>query len=321
MKRIARFISALLTLAIVFSAVNITALGVYADSPSLRGGIVTTSGGRLNVRNSPSTSASKLTQLINKTEVTLVEKNGNWWKICYGSNKYGYVSADYIKVYEDSYEAKVTTAGGRLNVRSGGGTGYSVKAQLNNGSSVVVLSKSGSWSRILYNGISYGYVSSSYLSQGDVKLSVPSFKQNDSRWARVKLGNYGKNIGQIGCALTCLSMTESYRTGTTVYPSEMKNKLTFSADGSLYWPTRYVHNYGSGYLSTMKSILDSGRPVILCAKTSAGSTHFVVVTGYRNNGSLSADDFYINDPGSKTRDTLNELFNVYPRFYKLVYYS
>lgn len=321
MKKAKRFISFALSLFITVAAVSIAGAEVYADSPSVKAGIVATAGGRLNVRSKPSTSAGKLAQLINKTEITLIEKDGNWWKIRYGADKYGYVSADYIKVYEDSYVSKVVTSGGRLNVRSGGGTGYSVKAQLNNGSSVVVLSRSGSWSRILYNGISYGYVSSSYLSQGDVKLSVPSFKQNDSRWASIKLGSYGKNIGQIGCALTCLSMTESYRTGTIVYPSEMKNKLSFSADGSLYWPTRYVHNYNSGYLSTMKSILDSGRPVILCAKTTGGSTHFVVVTGYRNNGSLSADDFYINDPGSKTRDTLNELFNVYPRFYKLVYYS
>ena len=320
--KILRKISALvLSLAAVITMSAVSNSFSEDISPSLSAGKVATSGGRLNVRSSPSTSGTRLIQLINHTEVILLEKSGGWWYICYGDGKYGYVSADYIVEYDSSYEAQVTTQSGRLNVRSGRGTGYAIIDKLDSGTRVAVIESSGGWCRILYDGISTGYVSSDYLTKPGVMLSVPSYKQTDSRWSYVTIGSSGKTIGKIGCALTCVSMTESYRTGDTLYPSYLAKTLNFSSDGSLYWPAGYVHSYGGDWMSKVRSLLDSGKPVILCARTSSYSTHFVVVTGYKQDGKLSADDFYINDPGSKYRTTLEDLFEVYPYFYKITYYS
>lgn len=63
-------------------------------------GEVKTNGGTLNVRDSASSSARKIGALEYKSAVSLVAKEGNWWKIEYDGN-FGYVSADYITVVRD----------------------------------------------------------------------------------------------------------------------------------------------------------------------------------------------------------------------------
>ena len=80
--KILRKISALvLSLAAVISMSAVSNAFAKDISPSLSAGIVATSGGRLNVRSSPSTSGTRLIQLINHTEVILLEKSGGWWYI------------------------------------------------------------------------------------------------------------------------------------------------------------------------------------------------------------------------------------------------
>lgn len=318
-----KIISFILTLILIISSLAVSS---FAATTSSKAGTVSVTSGKLNVRNSASTSSTVVSTLSKGSYVTLISKSGNWWRVEYADGKYGYCHADYIKS-TSSTPATVNISSGSLNVRSGAGTSYSKIASLYKGEIVLVLSTTNGWSKILYNGTKTGYVNSQYLSMGNsssyskVSLNVPSFKQTDKRWANVKIGSSGKTIAQIGCVTTAIAMIESYRTGTTIYPDVMSKKLSYSSSGNVYWPSHYsVVTSSSGYLSGIYSKLKEGKPVLFGAKKSSGAQHWVVITGYTGGSTLTASGFTINDPGSNSRTTLQQFLNEYPTFYKYFYY-
>lgn len=325
MKKAVSVITTLLFSLMIFSFGGLHAEAAASASVA---GIVATSSGNLNVRATQSTSSSVVASLAKDSYVTLLSKSGNWWYLEYADGKYGYSHADYIKIVSSSAAASVNITSGTLNVRAGAGTSYAVIGSLNKGKWVVVLSESNGWSKILYQGTKVGYVSSQYMKKQSsdtysaISLNVPDYKQTDSRWADVTLGNSGKTIRSIGCTTTALAMTESYRLGYTIYPDAMSKKLSYSSSGSLYWPTNYLTTTdGTNYLQQIYQLLKQGKPVIIGAKTSSGNQHWVVVTGFTGGNSLSAANFKINDPGTSSRTNLSQFLNAYPAFYKLVYYK
>ena len=316
-----KLFSVLLAVVMAVCCLSVTA----GASASAQAGVVSVSSGSLNVRSSPSTAGQVVSTLAKGEYVTLTQKSGSWWQVEYDYGKYGYCHADYLKTVS-AVSAVVNTQWGSLNVRSGSGTGYAKIDALAKGTGVLVLSTSGGWSRILYGGSRSGYVSSAYLQNSSLaypamQLDVPNFKQTDSRWSWVKIGTSGKTIGQIGCATTGVAMMQSYRTGKTVYPDAMSKQLSYSSDGSLYWPSDYVvTTQSSGYLKSIYKLLEQGKPVLLGVKNSSGGQHWVVVTGYKGGSTLSAEGFAINDPGSNSRTNLRQLLNDYPYFYKYFHY-
>ena len=319
-----KFFSIFLCLLIFFTSTFIP--HAYA-ADSYEAGQISTSSSALNIRSSPSTSASIIGSLPMNSYVMLLGKTGQWWRVEYKSGAYGYCSNDYIKTVS-STPATVSISSGYLNIRSGAGTSYSVTAKLNKGDTVLILGSSNGWYRILFDGTKTGYASANYITentgsannttttppQGYVYLNVPDYKQTDPRWSGVTLGSSGRTIGSIGCTTTCLAMTESFRTKTTIYPDAMSKKLTYSSTGSLYWPSNYRTDTSVSY-EKIKSVLSAGKPVILGLTTSAGSTHWVVVK------EISGSTYYVNDPGSNTRKTLSDVLAKYPNFYKMAYYA
>lgn len=288
-------------------------------------GKVNVTSGNLNVRSGASTSSRVLTRLAKGSYITLVSKTGAWWQVEYEDGSFGYCHEDYISSVSFTEKA-VKISSGTLNVRSGPATSYSRIDNLSRGEDVLVLKESGTWSYVLYHGTKTGYVSSKYLASGttysSVSLNVPSYKQADSRWANVTLGSSGKRMRYVGCATTGIAMMESYRTGSTIYPDAMAKKLSYTSSGNVYWPSNFVAvTSNSGYLKGIYDKLSSGKPILFGAKTSSGKQHWVVVTGYKGGDSLSASGFTINDPGSKTRSTLQDFLNEYPVFYKYFYYK
>ena len=318
-------------LSLIFAVAVIAGLlcvPVQAADASSKPVIVSTSGSSLNVRSQPSANGAVLATLKKGSYVTLMGKTGEWWKVEYAKNQYGYCHSSYLTV-ASGVPATIKTQSGNLNVRSGPGTSYSKTGSLAKGETVIALSTAGSWSHILYHGTKTGYVSAQYLwgngSNGQnypaISLNIPSFKQTDSRWANVLIGQSGKTMAQIGCATTGLAMMESGRTGTTIYPHVMTKQLRYTASGSVYWPGSYtVVTNGSGYLSAVYDLLKQGKPVLLGAKNSNGSQHWVVITGYAGGNTLSASRFTIHDPGSSTRTNLQQFLNAYPTFYKYFHY-
>lgn len=322
MKRILSAIFAVILVGTVFLPVE-----TKAASFSSSAGAVDISSGRLNVRKSASASSDVIASLEKNSFVTLISETGSWWRVEYAKDSYGYCHADYIAELSGS-PMSVNIQSGSLNVRSGPSTAYAKTGSLTKGETVIVLSSSGTWKRVLYHGTKIGYVSAQYLSNkpadktySAVSLKVPDFKQTDSRWADVKIGNSGKTIAQIGCVTTGIAMIQSYRTGTVIYPDAMSKKLSYNSSGSVYWPSDYiVTTNSSGYLARIYNLLKEGKPVLIGAKNSGGGQHWVVVTGFTGGNTLTASGFTINDPGSNTRTNLQQFFSSYPNFYKYFHY-
>lgn len=313
---------AVLIISLLFSAF----LPLKANAANIHSyvGAVTTGGGNLYVRKSASTASAVLASLKKGSYITLISKSGSWWKVEYAADRYGYCHASFITPVEGK-PMTVNTGGNVLNVRSGPGTGYSRIATVAHGSVVMVRSSANGWSQIIYHGVKQGYVSTQYLvgqtssqaTYAPISLKVPSFKQTDSRWSGYPIGTSGGTIGTIGCATTGIAMMESYRTGTTIYPHKMAQKLSYSSGGSVYWPSHYqVTTSSSGYLSAIYKLLQQGKPVLIGAKTNSGGQHWVVITGFTGGNALSPAGFTINDPGSSSRTTLKQFLNAYPNFYK-----
>jgi uncharacterized protein YgiM (DUF1202 family) len=252
-----------------------------------------------------------------------VERSGEWWRVEYADGKLGYCHSAYLSEI-DASPARVQVSSS-LNVRSGPGTGYSRTASLYSGEGVLVLSRSGDWSRILFDGSRTGWVSSQYLTTGtsdssQIRLSVPYYRQDDSRWAHVKLGSSGKTMAKIGCATTGIAMLESYRSGSAVTPDAMAKKLKYTASGSVYWPSDYTAvTSSSGYLRKILTLLKAGKPVLLGATNSYGGQHWVVITGFAG-GDVTSANFTIHDPGTSSRTTLAQFLKAYPNFYKFFHY-
>ncbi len=305
-----------------------TAFSASAADASSRAGKVATESTALNLRKSASTASAVVKQMKKGKYLTLLKKEGSFWKVEYAEGKTAYAHSDYIDTVS-SEVMLVATQSGNLNVRSSASATAEIRTTLPKGKVVLKLSEKNSFTKILYNGSSTGYVSSAYLSElkstGEYKkitLSVPSFKQTDSRWADIRIGTQGDTIRSSGCTTTALSMTESFHLGRTVTPADMVKKLTYSSSGMLYWPTDYVTELvsSSDYLRKVYSILSKGKPVILGMKKANGSQHWVVVTGHSKlTSALSAGNFTMNDPGSNTRTLLSEFVSAYPIAYKIAY--
>ena len=287
--------------------------------------MVTTSGGNLNVRTSPSSSAAKAASLASKTYLTLISKSGSWWYVEYEKGKYGYCHSDYISSVSGA-AFSVQTQSGSLNIRTGPGTSYGKAGTLSKGEVVLRLSESGGWSRILYHGTKTGYVSSQYLGSGaasypEISLWLRNFKQTDSRWKDTVIANTGKTFSQIGCATTAIAMLEGHRTGKLIYPDEMAMQLNYTASGSVYWPGHYTTvTGGDNLLQGIYRRLQQGKPVLFGATNTYGTQHWVIITGYTGGSSLQAADFTIHDPGSWSRTTLKDFLTDYPHFYKYFHY-
>ncbi len=297
-------------------------LAPKTQAASIRAGAVTTVAGSLNVRSQPSSAGSVVAALKKGSYITLHSQTGQWWRVEYDKGKYGYCHSQYITQVQGT-QVSVRLSSGSLNVRTGPGTGYARAASLYSGQTVLLLSTSGEWSRVLYHGTKTGWVSSRYLSGSypAVSVTVPSFKQTDSRWADKTVGTSGKPFSQIGCATTAVAMMESARQGRTIYPDEMSRQLQYTPSGDLYWPSHYTPSTNaSGYLERIYQLLAKGKPVLLGMKNAGGSQHWVVVTGFQGGTALTPSAFTIHDPGTYTRTTLSQLQAVYPTFYKYFTY-
>lgn len=160
----------------------------------------------------------------------------------------------------------------------------------------------------------------------NVSLNVPSFKQYDYPYTYIGT----KTIKQIGCLVTSAAMAYSYKTGSTVRPDAMKNKLRF-ANNDLCWNslsalgfsmTSFYNRKINNFIACIiYGKLQEGVPVIIGGKNSSGGQHWVVVKGYYkvSDVALDASNFQINDPNSTTRTTLQQFLSKYPTVLRLIY--
>lgn len=301
----------------LFSAATLGA-ALALGTAAADGGIVDVDT-RLNVRTSPSTASAVKTRLWDGQVITLHQKNGDWWYAEYAPGTYGYVSASYVTPLS-LQSGTVRTASGALNVRAEASAASTIKDKLPRGEDVLLLGKYGDWYKILYRGNLVGYVSAAYIAVGAtdaVTLSLPYMRQTDKVYASLRLPGSGEAISTHGCAVVSLAMTESYRTGKTVTPSNILQSEKFTSTGAIYWPSPYGR--GENTLAYLYTKLASGKPCIVHVQKKNGSTHFAVVYGF-SGGDLVAKNFKIYDPGTASRTTLADLYAAYPTHVKTLSY-
>lgn len=176
------------------------------------------------------------------------------------------------------------------------------------------------WTGNSTNAQRFRFIPKNVSSSVAVRLNVPHYMQTDSRWENTCIGS--KTIGQVGCLITSAAMLHSFRTGSTVLPNAMKDKLKFK-DNCLIWASLtalgYTQEYLSGsitqeHMADIYSQLRAGRPVILGAYSAKkGYSHWIVITGYTGSStsSFQTSDFTINDPSDSTRTTLAQFLGVF----------
>ena len=139
--------------------------GGNSTTTTTQSGTVKVTGG-LNVRSGAGTGYSVIGSLSNGAKVEIVETNGSWYKIKYGSG-YGYVSKDYIlvntrSIAENTVLREGTAVTVALKVRNESNYESDVIGTIAMGEKVSVLEDSGEWSKIEYNG-KMGYILNEYV--------------------------------------------------------------------------------------------------------------------------------------------------------------
>ena len=147
-------------------------LRISNNKPVKQEGKVSVGNSRLNVRSGAGTNYRVLGKLHTGDIVKITGTKGSWYEINYKGDV-GYVAKKYVSNVHNSGNnegstainkvMKVNTGSSNLNVRTGAGTGYSVKGKLASGTLVNVIEKtSNGWYKIEYkNGT--GFVSGNYL--------------------------------------------------------------------------------------------------------------------------------------------------------------
>nr|WP_308201911.1 SH3 domain-containing protein [Priestia megaterium] len=157
----------------------------------------------LNVRSGAGTNYASIGSVTKGQKLSVVSKSGSWYKINY-NGRTGYVSSDYVQTSGTTPPAEstaYTVTASTLNVRSGAGTNYAAIGSVTKGQKLSVVSKSGDWYKINYNGRT-GYVSSDYVqasATASPKLVVDSFKTlgNAQQVILVTADNYDTKSAKI----------------------------------------------------------------------------------------------------------------------------
>ena len=123
----------------------------------------------LNLRQSPSLDAKVLDYYYNGTEVTILQSGSTWHKVQVEDGKVGYMMARYLKVTNESTEAKPFEAklinvngGSYVNFRKGPSLHSGVIARLPVGGIVTVIEHGTDWCKVDVDGV-VGYVSTWFM--------------------------------------------------------------------------------------------------------------------------------------------------------------
>jgi Membrane-bound metallopeptidase len=236
-------------------------MNMQAATTTSTAGVVNLTSGLLNVRASASSSATILTTVSKGTYITLISRySSGWWKVEYSSGCYGYVSSSFITQVSGASAGTINVSSGYVNIRSGPSTSYSVMSVLPSGKIVIVLSKSGSFSKILYDGTKIGYVSSQYLNVNSSMIwPVPASSRITQNFSSTHLGiDIGaKTPGVSGDSIVAAT------SGTVAYSGWLSG----------YGNVVYINSYYNGkYIQTRYGHMKSAPYVSVGSTVSAGQT-------------------------------------------------
>lgn len=136
-------------------------------------GVVT--GEVVNFRQEPNLSSKILLQLKKGTKVTVVDSEGEWYKVVY-SDATGWMHDDYLLVRDESIAAGIVT-GTVVNVRSKPDVESEVLTQFKKGTKVEIYEHSDEWYRVSLGESRYGWMHSDYIAVREEKVSRGSSSQ------------------------------------------------------------------------------------------------------------------------------------------------
>ncbi len=155
----------LLSLSAAIVLVTILTIPAYAEAKKT--GVVT--GEVVNLRKNPDTSSKILNQLVKGTKVSVVDAEGNWYKVVY-SDASGWISGDWLLVRDEKIAAGVVS-GSVVNVRSKPSTSSEVLTKLEKGTKVDIYENTGDWYRISIGEERYGWMNGEYVTVREEAVS------------------------------------------------------------------------------------------------------------------------------------------------------
>lgn len=120
-------------------------------------GVINESG--INVRSGAGTDAAKVDMLDEGTEVEILAKEGEWFKISYDNENGVYVSADYVTV--ENAIGEITD--NNVNIRQEPSTSSKIVATTKKNDIVTVVAKGGDWYKIVRTNGDVAYVCKNYV--------------------------------------------------------------------------------------------------------------------------------------------------------------
>lgn len=201
----------------------------------------------LNVRSGPGTNNTVLFTVKKNETVEIKESSNGWYKIKNSSGREGWASSTYISKYGNTSnneiiinaQKKTTT---RVNFRNGSGTSYRIIATLPKGTKVEVISESGGWTKVKYDG-RLGYIASNYLENINISSNTSVTKEVNTDSLNVRSG-----------PSTSYSVLGKLKKGTKVYViSEASGWSKINYNGKdAYVSSRYLSSISQNNNNTSK---------------------------------------------------------------------
>lgn len=126
--------------------------------------------GNVNVRNGSSTQYKSIDKLEKGEVVKVLSSSNGWYKIQLSSTKTGWSSKKYLTTTNATVKSSV-------NVRSGASKSYRAMDKLQKGEKVKVLSSSGDWYKVQFDGSKTGWSHKNYISKSGSSSSSMSVKK------------------------------------------------------------------------------------------------------------------------------------------------
>ncbi len=175
----------------------------------------------VNLRSQPTTDSDLISTLTQGASLTLLEQQGDWYKVKTSDGSEGWVAGWLINVEQApvSAEAFVTILNPDTNVRSGPGTTYDIVGRVQAGERYAIVKKDDDWFQIKLANGSTGYIAG-WLVSADGTDNVVKGNELVNKVIVVDAGHGGDDNGATGSSFSTLEKTINLQVALL-----LKNKL------------------------------------------------------------------------------------------------
>ena len=268
------------TMAVTASAAGTTMYGIgFVNASSLR------------LRKEASTTSETLTYAPRNDCVTVISKEGDWYKVNYNL-QVGYMSADYLKVLtrENAELGYGTVTGSNVNLRSGAGTSYSRVAQASKGDKAYILGLNNGWYKVIF-GTKICYIRSDFLELTEIPYENKASANSPKFYRQGKSTGTAPSAAALNGSSSAGGSTESSSTNTN-NSSTTTGSATGAeilAEAQKYLGTPYVYGGAS------PSGFDCSGFVYYVLKQLGYAPYRTPADQYRQGTYVAKDDLQVGD--------------------------